>query len=59
MRRDIQDGVEKQSGFEDRKLLDQVQESIKRKMITPEIERRMGYVPPAPAQAMGGPRAGA
>lgn len=49
MRRDIQGQVEKKTGFEDRKLVDQVQESIKRKMITPDIERRMGYVPPTPA----------
>ena len=51
LRKDIQTQVEDQSGFEDRKILDQIEESTKRKLMTPKVEDQMGYVPPPPTGA--------
>jgi hypothetical protein len=44
-RREAQDRVEDETGFEDRKLRDQIVESVKKEMMRPGVEREMGYVP--------------
>lgn len=44
-RREEQDRAEDETGYEDRKLWDQLEESVKKEMMRPHVERSMGLDP--------------